>query len=304
MHVEAVMRSLFEIACLLIFMPGSVIKPFSMAAVLTANVIDKNAIIKIAPGFVKINGYTIRDVGRDSQLDLAGIIRRSSNVGMSKVAIPTGGAVISRLLTDLGFGNNTAVYFPGESSGTVPVKRAWSDIATASLSYGYSVSVNLAQLAQAYTVFANDGDLIPLSLIKGEAKLPRNVISPEVANSVLDMMVNAVEGPGAGGKRAGIEGYSIAGKSGTSRKASSGGYKHNKYRAMFVGIAPANEPEFIMAVLVDEPTANGYFGGAVAAPIFKEVLENVLRIRNIPSDESEMFPAVKKSLSAEPSDSV
>nr|WP_262502325.1 penicillin-binding transpeptidase domain-containing protein [Pseudomonas lundensis] len=87
-------------------------------------------------------------------------------------------------------------------------------------------------------------------------------------------------------------------------KASSGGYKHNKYRAMFVGIAPANEPEFIMAVLVDEPTANGYFGGAVAAPIFKEVLENVLRIRNIPSDESEMFPAVKKSLSAEPSDSV
>lgn len=287
-----------------VYEPGSVIKPFSMAAVLTANVIDKNAIVKIAPGFVKINGYTIRDVGRDSQLDLAGIIRRSSNVGMSKVAIPTGGAVISRLLTDLGFGNNTAVYFPGESSGTVPVKRAWSDIATASLSYGYSVSVNLAQLAQAYTVFANDGDLIPLSLIKGEAKLPRNVISPEVANSVLDMMVNAVEGPGAGGKRAGIEGYSIAGKSGTSRKASSGGYKHNKYRAMFVGIAPANEPEFIMAVLVDEPTANGYFGGAVAAPIFKEVLENVLRIRNIPSDESEMFPAVKKSLSAEPSDSV
>ena len=274
-----------------VYEPGSVIKPFSMAAVLTANIIDKNAIIPIAPGFIKINGYTIRDVGRDSQLDLAGIIRRSSNVGMSKVAIPTGGAVISQLLTDLGFGNNTAIYFPGESIGTVPVRRVWSDIATASLSYGYSLSVNLAQLVQAYTVFANDGDLIPLSLIKVEKQPPRNVISPEVANNILDMMVHAVDGPGAGGKRAAIEGYVIAGKSGTSRKASSGGYKSNEYRAMFVGIAPANAPEFIMAVVVDEPTANGYFGGAIAAPIFKEIIEDVLRVRNIPGNASEVFPA-------------
>ena len=274
-----------------VYEPGSVIKPFSMAAVLTANIIDKNAIIPIAPGFIKINGYTIRDVGRDSQLDLAGIIRRSSNVGMSKVAIPTGGAVISQLLTDLGFGNNTAIYFPGESIGTVPVRRVWSDIATASLSYGYSLSVNLAQLVQAYTVFANDGDLIPLSLIKGEKQPPRNVISPEVANNILDMMVHAVDGPGAGGKRAAIEGYVIAGKSGTSRKASSGGYKSNEYRAMFVGIAPANAPEFIMAVVVDEPTANGYFGGAIAAPIFKEIIEDVLRVRNIPGNASEVLPA-------------
>lgn len=274
-----------------VYEPGSVIKPFSMAAVLTANIIDKNAIIPIAPGFIKINGYTIRDVGRDSQLDLAGIIRRSSNVGMSKVAIPTGGAVISQLLTDLGFGNNTAIYFPGESIGTVPVRRVWSDIATASLSYGYSLSVNLAQLVQAYTVFANDGDLIPLSLIKGERQPPRNVISPEVANNILDMMVHAVDGPGAGGKRAAIEGYVIAGKSGTSRKASSGGYKSNEYRAMFVGIAPANAPEFIMAVVVDEPTANGYFGGAIAAPIFKEIIEDVLRVRNIPGNASEVLPA-------------
>ncbi len=274
-----------------VYEPGSVIKPFSMAAVLTANIIDKNAIIPIAPGYIKINGYTIRDVGRDSQLDLAGIIRRSSNVGMSKVAIPTGGAVISQLLTDLGFGNNTAIYFPGESIGTVPVRRVWSDIATASLSYGYSLSVNLAQLVQAYTVFANDGDLIPLSLIKGEKQPPRNVISPEVANNILDMMVHAVDGPGAGGKRAAIEGYVIAGKSGTSRKASSGGYKSNEYRAMFVGIAPANAPEFIMAVVVDEPTANGYFGGAIAAPIFKEIIEDVLRVRNIPGNASEVFPA-------------
>lgn len=274
-----------------VYEPGSVIKPFSMAAVLTANIIDKNAIIPIAPGFIKINGYTIRDVGRDSQLDLAGIIRRSSNVGMSKVAIPTGGAVISQLLTDLGFGNNTAIYFPGESIGTVPVRRVWSDIATASLSYGYSLSVNLAQLVQAYTVFANDGDLIPLSLIKGEKQPPRNVISPEVANNILDMMVHAVDGPGAGGKRAAIEGYVIAGKSGTSRKASSGGYKSNEYRAMFVGIAPANAPEFIMAVVVDEPTANGYFGGAIAAPIFKEIIEDVLRVRDIPGNASEVLPA-------------
>ena len=274
-----------------VYEPGSVIKPFSMAAVLTANIIDKNAIIPIAPGYIKINGYTIRDVGRDSQLDLAGIIRRSSNVGMSKVAIPTGGAVISQLLTDLGFGNNTAIYFPGESIGTVPVRRVWSDIATASLSYGYSLSVNLAQLVQVYTVFANDGDLIPLSLIKGEKQPPRNVISPEVANNILDMMVHAVDGPGAGGKRAAIEGYVIAGKSGTSRKASSGGYKSNEYRAMFVGIAPANAPEFIMAVVVDEPTANGYFGGAIAAPIFKEIIEDVLRVRNIPGNASEVFPA-------------
>ncbi|QJI21465.1 MULTISPECIES: peptidoglycan D,D-transpeptidase FtsI family protein [unclassified Pseudomonas] len=273
-----------------VYEPGSVIKPFSMAAVLTAKIIDKNAIIQIAPGFVKINGYTIRDVGRDNQLDLAGIIRRSSNVGMSKVAIPTGGEVISQLLTELGFGINTSIHFPGESVGTVPVNRVWSDIATASLSYGYSLSVNLAQLVQAYTVFANEGDLVPLSIIKGEPNLPRNVISPEVANSVLDMMVQAVDGPGAGGKRAAIDGYVIAGKSGTSRKASSGGYESNKYRAMFVGIAPANAPEFIMAVIVDEPTAGGYFGGAIAAPIFKEVLEDVLRIRNIPSDESQFSP--------------
>lgn len=103
-------------------------------------------------------------------------------------------------------------------------------------------------------------------------------------------MVQAVDGLGAGGKRAAIDGYIIAGKSGTSRKASSGGYESNKYRAMFVGIAPANAPEFIMAVIVDEPTAGGYFGGAIAAPIFKEILEDVLRIRNIPSDESQFSP--------------
>ncbi|OAE13840.1 penicillin-binding protein 3A [Pseudomonas simiae] len=275
-----------------VYEPGSVIKPFSMAAVLKANIIDKNAIIQIAPGFVKINGHLIKDVGRDSQLDLAGIIRRSSNVGMSKVAIPTGGAAISKLLTELGFGASTSIYFPGESSGTVPVNRVWSDIATASLSYGYSLSINLAQLAQAYTVFANNGDLIPLSIIKGEIKPPRNVISPEVANNVLDMMVHSVNGPGAGGKRAAIEGYVIAGKSGTSRKASSGGYESNKYRALFVGIAPANAPEFIMAISIDEPTAGSYFGGAIAAPIFKEALSDVLRIRNIPSDKSKIFPAV------------
>lgn len=276
-----------------VYEPGSVIKPFSMAAVLTAGIVDKNAIIQIAPGFVKINGYTIRDVGRDNQLDLPGIIRRSSNVGMSKVAISTGGAAISQLLLDLGFGNNTSVFFPGESVGSVPTRRVWSDIATASLSYGYSLSVNLAQLVQAYTVFANDGYLVPLSLIKGRAHPPRKVMSPEVANSILDMLVHAVDGPGAGGKRAAIDGYVIAGKSGTSRKASSGGYQSNTYRAMFVGIAPANAPEFIMAVLVDEPTAKGYFGGAIAAPIFKEILEDVLRIRNVPSDQSQTPPAMK-----------
>jgi cell division protein FtsI (penicillin-binding protein 3) len=107
------------------------------------------------------------------------------------------------------------------------------------------------------------------------------------------MLVHAVDGPGAGGKRAAIEGYAIAGKSGTSRKASSGGYQNNAYRAMFVGIAPANAPEFIMAVLVDEPTAKGYFGGAIAAPIFKEVLEDVLRIRNVPIDHSHYLPAIQ-----------
>jgi cell division protein FtsI (penicillin-binding protein 3) len=276
-----------------VYEPGSVIKPFSMAAVLTAGVVDKDAVIQIAPGFIKINGYTIRDVGRDTQLDLAGIIRRSSNVGMSKIAIPTGGEAISRMLSELGFGKNTPVFFPGESVGSVPTRSVWSDIATASLSYGYSLSVNLAQLAQAYTVFANDGDLVPLSIIKNQIQPPRNVMSPQVANSVLDMLVHAVDGPGAGGKRAAIEGYVIAGKSGTSRKASSGGYQSNTYRAMFVGIAPANAPEFVMAVLVDEPTANGYFGGAIAAPIFKEVLEDVLRIRNVPSGQSQTLPAVQ-----------
>ncbi|APV42072.1 penicillin-binding protein 3A [Pseudomonas frederiksbergensis] len=276
-----------------VYEPGSVIKPFSMAAVLTAGIVDKNAMIQIAPGFIKINGYTIRDVGRDNQLDLPGIIRRSSNVGMSKIAISTGGAAISQLLLDLGFGNNTSVFFPGESVGSVPTRRVWSDIATASLSYGYSLSVNLAQLVQAYTVFANDGHLVPLSLIKGRAHPPRKVMNPEVANSILDMLVHAVDGPGAGGKRAAIEGYVIAGKSGTSRKASSGGYQSNTYRAMFVGIAPANAPEFIMAVLVDEPTAKGYFGGAIAAPIFKEVLEDVLRIRNVPRDQSQTLPAIQ-----------
>jgi cell division protein FtsI (penicillin-binding protein 3) len=276
-----------------VYEPGSVIKPLSMAAVLSAGIVDKNAMIQISPGFLRINGHTIRDVGRDTQLDLAGILRRSSNVGMSKVAISTGGAVISQMLLDVGFGSDTSVLFPGESVGSVPTRRIWSDIATASLSYGYSLSVNLAQLVQAYTVFANDGNLVPLSIIKGQPQTPRNVMSAEVANSILDMLVHAVDGPGAGGKRAAIEGYAIAGKSGTSRKASSGGYQNNAYRAMFVGIAPANAPEFIMAVLVDEPTAKGYFGGAIAAPIFKEVLEAVLRIRNVPSDQSHYLPAIQ-----------
>ena len=276
-----------------VYEPGSVIKPLSMAAVLTAGIVDKNAVIQISPGFVKINGHTIRDVGRDNQLDLAGILRRSSNVGMSKVAISTGGAVISQMLLDVGFGSDTSVLFPGESVGSVPTKRIWSDIATASLSYGYSLSVNLAQLVQAYTVFANDGYLVPLSIIKDQPKTPRKVMSPDVANSILNMLVHAVDGPGAGGKRAAIEGYAIAGKSGTSRKASSGGYQNNAYRAMFVGIAPANAPEFIMAVLVDEPTAKGYFGGAIAAPIFKEVLEGVLLIRNVPRDQSQIPSAIQ-----------
>ncbi|MBO3277620.1 peptidoglycan D,D-transpeptidase FtsI family protein [Pseudomonas schmalbachii] len=277
-----------------VFEPGSTVKPISMSAALASGRWKASDTVEVYPGSLQIGRYTIRDVSKTEGpvLDLTGILIRSSNVGMSKIAFDIGGEAIYSVMQQVGLGQDTGLGFPGERVGNLPNYREWRKAETATLSYGYGVSVTAVQLVHAYSVLANNGRSVPLTMVRADRPAAATqVISEEVAKTIQGMLQQVVEAPN-GVFRAQVPGYHVAGKSGTARKAQVGskGYKENSYRSLFAGFGPMSNPRFAIVVVIDEPSKAGYFGGLVSAPVFSKVMSGTLRLMNITPDNLPVTP--------------
>lgn len=266
------------------FEPGSTMKPVAAAAAMEFGGYKPSTMVDTSPGYLKIGPATIHDTHPSHMLSVAEVVKKSSNVGAAKIALSLDKEKLWSTFDQLGFGAKTQVRFPGEARGTVRDYKTWRPIEQATMSYGHGISVTLLQLARAYTVFANNGELKPVSLMKLD-KAPKGqmVFSAQVANDVKDMLELVVQ-PGGTGIKAQVAGYRVAGKTGTAHKLGAHGYERDKYVGSFVGMAPASNPRLIMAVMIDEPTAGEYYGGTVAAPVFSAVMSDVLRLLAVPQD--------------------
>jgi cell division protein FtsI (penicillin-binding protein 3) len=265
-----------------VFEPGSTVKPFTVAAALMAGNVKVNSVINTHPGYIRIGKNTIRDHRDYGELDMTGILTKSSNVGVSKLAIQMGGENLWGFYQQLGLGKSVGLGLPGENSGKVAViNNKWSKHQAATLSFGYGLAVTPLQLAQAYQVLANGGIKQPLTLIRKETEVGKRVMSEKVAKQVIQMLETVV-GPKGTARRAKVEGYTVAGKTGTVHKVGKSGYEDERYLSLFAGIAPSNDPQIVTVVVIDEPAGREYYGGEVAAPIFSRVTQASLRLMNIP----------------------
>ncbi|MCQ4323818.1 cell division protein [Stutzerimonas stutzeri] len=269
-----------------VFEPGSTVKPFSIAAALGTGKYQPDSVVNTLPGWMRIGRYTIRDVSRGGMLSLTGILMKSSNVGISKIALDIGAEPVYAVMQQAGFGQDTGLGFPGERVGNLPNHRKWRDAETASLAYGYGLSVTAVQLAHAYAVLGNAGVNVPLSLLRLDRTQDGvQVIDKQIAGTVLQMLRAVVEEDGGGGARAKVPGYHVGGKSGTAKKISgTGGYTKDAYRSFFAGVAPLSNPRIAAVVVVDEPSTGQYYGGLVAAPVFGKVMARALRLMNVAPD--------------------
>jgi cell division protein FtsI (penicillin-binding protein 3) len=267
-----------------LFEPGSTLKPFTAAAALEAGLFKPGTVIQTAPGQLTIGSRTIRDAHPQGALTVAQIIQKSSNVGTAKMGLAMPSEMLWGLFSRVGFGAPPRSGFPGEVSGRLRAHNTWRPIEQATMSYGYGISVSLLQLARSYTVFASDGVLYPVTLLKrdGPAQGTR-VISAQTALAVRQMLELAAQ-PGGTAPGAQVSGYTVAGKTGTAHKLEGRGYAANRYVSSFVGMAPASKPRIIIAVMIDEPSAGQYYGGAVAAPVFSQVAAGTLRFLAVPPD--------------------
>ena len=266
-----------------LFEPGSTMKPFTIATALEEGKVRPNTMIDTAGGVLTINGRQIRDTHPERALTVAQVIQKSSNVGAAKIALGLPTETLWRSLSENGFGMQTGCEFPGETAGRLHDYRKWRPIEQATVSYGHGMSVNLVQLARAYTVFANDGELKPVTLLKQDVpQSGARVYSPQTAQSVREML-EMVVGPGGTAPLAQVPGYRVAGKTGTAHKLEDGRYV-DRYVSSFVGMAPASAPKLIVAVMVNEPAGSVYYGGQVAAPVFSSVMGEALRLLDVPND--------------------
>ena len=266
------------------FEPGSTLKPFTIAVALEHHRISPWTRVQTAPGRLTIGSYTIHDAHPEATLSVAQVIQKSSNVGAAKIALELPREQMWGMFERVGFGAPPELRFPGEASGKVRPWQTWRPIEQATMAYGHGISVSLLQLAHAYTVFARDGVLVPLTLVRTGAPVQGvRVVSVRTAREVRDMLELAVH-PGGTGPRARIVGWRVAGKTGTAHKQENGGYAAHKYIASFVGFAPASNPRLLVAVMIDEPAGDEYYGGLVAAPVFAQVMQGALRMLNVPHD--------------------
>lgn len=270
-----------------VFEPGSTMKPFTVAAALEAGLYEADTIIDTNPGFYKVGSNTVRDARNYGSIDVASVISKSSNVGASKIALSLPEDSLWQLFNSVGFGDITSSGFPGESSGLLSNFQKWREIDRATLAFGYGLSVTPLQLAQAYTVFARQGQMQPATLLRvGEdhqSPPPVNVMKRSTAKSLLRMLETVVSPEGTGAN-AQVRGYRVAGKTGTARKSGIGGYSDDRYVAVFAGLAPVSNPRVVTIVMVNEPGGKEYYGGQVAAPVFANVTAGALRLLNVAPD--------------------
>jgi len=267
-----------------LFEPGSTLKPFTVALALEAGKATPATRIDTQGGRFTLASYTIRDVHPAPSVTLAQVIQKSSNVGAAKVALGLPRESMWDLYRRLGFGTAPELGFPGAAAGRLRPHKSWRPIEQATMSYGHGISVSLIQLARAYSVFARDGELVPLTLVKtGAGASGDKILSSETARAVREMLELAVQ-PGGTGPRARIMGWRVGGKTGTAHKQENGGYAADKYLSSFVGIAPMSAPRLVVAVMIDEPAAGRHYGGTVAAPVFAQVMQGALRLLGVPHD--------------------
>jgi cell division protein FtsI (penicillin-binding protein 3) len=269
-----------------VFEPGSTVKPFTVAAGLKANVIDNNTIIDTRPGNMKVSGHTIKDFRNYGQVDLATLMQKSSNVGASKIALEMKPETLWQSFAAFGMAEATGAYFPGEVMGRMPDPQSWRKLDRATLAYGYGLATTALQLARAYTVLGNGGIINPVSFVKlEEAPIGRRVYSTDVMQQVRAMMEKVVQ-VGGTAQKAAVANYTVAGKTGTIKKAAKGGgYTEDEYLSSFAGLIPARDPRLAMVVVIDEPKGEEYYGGLVAAPVFSQVMSGAMRLLNIAPDD-------------------
>ena len=259
--------------------PGSSIKPFILARAIDSGLYDLASLIDTSP--VKIGSRTIRDTRELGEVDLATVLMRSSNAGMSRIGLSLESDTLWEMMSDFGFGSYVTDGFPGESRGRLHHHTEWGEIGKATMSYGYGITVTPIQLAQAYSVIANNGLYTPLSLRKGLFNESKRVINEDTAKTLLRMLEEGVEDGTS--KKAAVNGYRVGGKTGTAWKTSgTGGYSTDRYRSIFAGIAPIDDPRLVAVVFIEEPTGKFHYGGDVAAPVFSEIISQSLQLLSIP----------------------
>ena len=266
------------------FEPGSTMKPITIGLALESGRVRPETIVDTTPGRLTITGSTISDTHNYGVLTVEGVIQKSSNVGTTKIAMQLPAREMWETFSAVGFGQKPQIGFPGAVGGRLRPYKGWRPIEQATMSYGYGLSASLFQMARSYTVFANGGRVIPATMLKtGQEAVGVPVFSERTANQVRKMLQMAA-GPGGTGQKAQTVGYSVGGKSGTARKQQGKGYAAGKYRAWFTGMAPIDNPRIIVAVMVDEPSNGVIYGGAVAAPVFSEVVQQTLRMMGVAPD--------------------
>ncbi|CDZ78628.1 Peptidoglycan synthase FtsI precursor [Legionella massiliensis] len=268
------------------FEPGSVIKAFTIASALGSGLFKPDTIIDTRPSWMIVHGRTVRDIHNYGVLNVTGVLQHSSNVGVAKMVLASPPEQLIGLLLRCGFGQRTESGYPGESDGGIVSVKDANPFVLSTLSFGYGMSVTALQLAKAYMVFANNGQLMPVTLLHNEVKPSgEQVVDAKTAKQVLAML-EAVLGKEGTGRSARVPGYRVAGKTGTAQIAGKNGYEKDRHIASFVGIAPVSDPRLVVVVVIHEPTKNGYYAAAVAAPLFSQVMAGALRILDVPPDDT------------------
>ena len=276
-----------------VFEPGSTMKPFTVACALEQGNLDLDTIIDTSPGTFRVGRNTVRDMRNYGALDVAHILQKSSNVGISKLALSLSPESFLGCYQRLGFGQPVGIGFPGEALGRLPSYDKLRAFEQATLSFGYGLSASALQLAQAYTALANEGEMLRVRLIKDEYIEPAvRVMSADTARTVRQMLERVVSSEGTA-PRAMVRGFRVSGKTGTVKKIGEGGYSNDRHLAIFAGIAPASRPRIVMVVIVDEPGGSEYYGGLVAAPVFSRVTSSVLRLLGVQPDREQSMPLVR-----------
>ncbi len=266
------------------FEPGSTMKPFTIGLALNSGRVKPSTLVDTTPGRLTITGSTISDTHNYGVLTVEGVIQKSSNVGTTKIAMQMPAREMWETFSAAGFGQKPQLSFPGVVSGKLRPYKSWRPIEQATMSYGYGLSASLFQMARSYTVFAHNGQIIPATMLKTDAPAVGVPVFTQRTADAVRKMLQMAAGPGGTGQKAQTLGYSVGGKSGTARKQVGKGYSTTKYRAWFTGMAPIDKPRIIVAVMVDEPSNGVIYGGAVAAPVFSEVVQQTLRLMGVQPD--------------------
>ena len=267
-----------------LFEPGSTMKPFTVAIAMDAGRIRANTVIDTSPGYFSVGRHQVKDHHNLGAIDIATLLRKSSNVGSAKIALDLSPELFWRGLHNLGFGTPTAAGLPGEAGGQLAPPKDWARIEQATMSFGYGLSMTPLQLAQAYAVLAADGVRRPVSVLKvDEPPAGQQVLRADTARQVRNMLEGVATREGTA-PRAAVPRYRVAGKTGTVRRLGASGYTKDSYIAVFAGLAPVGQPRFALVVTISEPSAGKYYGGEVAAPVFSAVMEGALRLLNVAPD--------------------